>query len=446
MKKMSVKLKITLWYTLTMLIVSAVVLAAMTTISVKLLNRDTIASLNRAVNDMTREIEISPDARKIPEFKYFDRGVHMTLYDENQNVAGSQIPFGITDELKLDDGGVRRENYNGRAYYVLDKTAMSRSGKVYWVKGLVLVSDSAYAIHSVAKYNIALAAVMIIIAAAGGYIIVRKTLKPVDKIRRTADEISRSSDLSGRINMSGGDDEFQRLADSFDRMLDKIEQTLEREKQFTSDASHELRTPVAAMLSAYEYMTAYAKTYDEMKESAESVKAEAERMSKLISELLTISRMDKNTIKTKFERVDISELLGFVCDEQDEIRDEKLCRKIEENVTADADRFLIARLAINLISNAYTYGGKNVTVSLRCESGNIVLGVEDDGIGISKEDIPKIWTRFYQADPSRSAEGNMGLGLSMVLWIAECHGGKMEVESEPGKGSKFTFTMPVKSE
>ena len=104
MKKMSVKLKITLWYTLTMLIVSAVVLAAMTTISVKLLNRDTIASLNRAVNDMTREIEISPDARKIPEFKYFDRGVHMTLYDENQNVAGGQIPFGITDELKLDDG------------------------------------------------------------------------------------------------------------------------------------------------------------------------------------------------------------------------------------------------------------------------------------------------------------------------------------------------------
>ena len=423
MKRLSFKFKLTLWYTLIMIIVSTVVLMAMTSISTGLINRETTERLSRAVDEMSRELERNPDIRRVPDFKYFNQGVQLTLYDEDGNVSGGQLPFGITEKLKLSEDGVRKEAYNGNEYYVLDKKLVSSaSRRTYWLKGIVSISDGTYAINSLAKYNALLAVIMIIIAALGGYIIIQRTLIPVNKIRRTADEISESNDLSRRIALSGGNDEFYQLAQSFDGMLDRIEQTVEREKQFTSDASHELRTPVAAILSACEYMTAYAKDYDEMKASAESVKKQAERMSRLISELLTISRMDKNTLQTAFEEVDISELLEFVCDEQEEIHTEniKLIRRIDKGIMTRADKLLIIRLCINLISNAYSYGrnGGTVTVSLTEGEGRLILSVADDGIGIAPENLSKIWERFYQEDPSRSenANGSMGLGLSMVKW------------------------------
>lgn len=450
MKRLSFKFKLTLWYTLIMIIVSTVVLMAMTSISTELINRETTEKLSRAVNEMSRELERNPDIRRVPDFKYFNQGVQLTLYDEDGNISGGQLPFGITEKLKLSEDGVRKEAYNGNEYYVLDKKLVSSaSRRTYWLKGIVSISDGTYAINSLAKYNALLAVIMIIIAALGGYIIIQRTLIPVNKIRRTADEISESNDLTRRIALSGGNDEFYQLAQSFDGMLDRIEQTVEREKQFTSDASHELRTPVAAILSACEYMTAYAKDYDEMKVSAESVKKQAERMSRLISELLTISRMDKNTLQTAFEEVDISELLEFVCDEQEEIHTEniKLIRRIDKGIMTRADKLLIIRLCINLISNAYSYGrdGGTVTVSLTEGEGRLILSVEDDGIGIAPENLTKIWERFYQADPSRSgnANGSMGLGLSMVKWIAECHNGSVSVKSALGVGSTFIFTMPI---
>lgn len=170
-------------------------------------------------------------------------------------------------------------------------------------------------------------------------------------------------------------------------------------------------------------------------------------MSKLISELLTITRMDKNSVKTVFEAVDISELLGFVCDEQEEIHDGSIAlhREICGGVCAEADRSLLARLFINIISNAYTYGKKdgNIWVSLKEEKEKIVFSVADDGIGIAPENLDKIWERFYQVDSARTSneEGNTGLGLSMAKWIAERHGGKISVSSKLGEGSVFRFEM-----
>ena len=216
----------------------------------------------------------------------------------------------------------------------------------------------------------------------------------------------------------------------------------------TSDASHELRTPVAVILSECEYMEECAKSIDDYKESVCSVKRQAERMSRLISELLTISRMDKNTVRINSEQVDLSELLRFVCDEQEEINtgSSVMVKKIEQNVIASVDRDLMAQLFINLISNAYRYGGENgtVTVSLSQDSDNICFCVEDTGIGIDEKDINKIWERFYRADASRSADenGSMGLGLSIVKWIAEKHGGTVTAESRLGKDSKFTSIFP----
>ena len=450
MGRRSVKFKITLWYTLITAVVSVAALVAMTTLSARMMNADIKEGIVRTADKLARELETSPELRMVPDFKYYERGVNMELFDDDGNAVRGMLPFEVDGKITFSDKGVRTESYGGNRYYVFDRRVNRRGGSAYWLKGVVPVAESMNAVGTVAKNNALFMLVMIVVAAAGGYIIVGRILTPVKKIRETADEISESRDLTRRIGMSDGGDEFHSLAGSFDRMLDRIQQTVEREKQFTSDASHELRTPVAAILSSCEYMTGYAESMDDMRDSAEGIKRETERMSKLISELLMISRMDKNTLKASMEKIDLGELVSFVCDEQEEINRSgsiTLHRDISEGIFVLADRYMLARLAINLISNAYTYGrdGGNITVSLTESGGCAALEVADDGIGINAEDIPKIWERFYRVDASRTAtdKQNMGLGLSIVSQIAAFHGGKVQVESEKGKGSKFTFKMPI---
>ncbi len=451
MRKLSIKLKITLWYTLVMVLISGVALVIMTSASQEMIERDISERITKSVMTFSRIID-KPNGMDIhiPKLGFYEQGVHMVVCDDNNNIVAGNIPFEIETSTELIDNHLQTITDNRNKYYIYTIKVHHRNGEEtpYWVKGIVSITDEMYAVQSAAKNNIVLTIILIIIAAAGGYFIISRVLSPVDKIRNTAEKISESSDLSQRIYIGEGKDEIHSLANTFDNMLDKIEQTVEREKQFTSDASHELRTPIAVILSECEYMTDCAKTYDEIKESAYSVKNQAEKMSKLVSELLTISRMDKNTMQTEFEKTDISELLNFVCDEQEEIHSENIIlhREIEPDVTVHADRFLLARLFINLITNAYSYGkdGGNITVSLSQNKNEILASIADDGIGIAKTDIPKIWERFYQTAPSRTANknGSMGLGLSMVKWIAECHNGKMSVQSELGVGSTFTFVMP----
>ena len=170
-------------------------------------------------------------------------------------------------------------------------------------------------------------------------------------------------------------------------------------------------------------------------------------MSKLISELLIISRMDRENLKINFEEVDVSELLHFVCDEQEDIHDgtTRLHRNILPNIMAKSDQMLLARMFVNLISNAYTYGTQNgnVWVSLQQDNTDMILRVKDDGIGLAKEELPKIWERFYRVDKSRAKSGNMGLGLSIVKWIVEHHNGTISITSELGSGTEITLKIPV---
>ncbi len=446
MKKMSVKLKVTLWYTLIMVIMSGVVLAAMTSVSSDIVKRDIAVRVVRTVNDSSR-ILMGPERElKLPtKFRFYEQGVHMVLFSRNGEVVGGQLPFGIDADFGFEDDRLREVSWEGNNYCIYDKKIVS-SDNYFWLRGVVSIKDESYSVNTVVKTNLLLALILIAVASLGGYFILNYAFKPVKKISETAKRISTSGNLSQRIGIGESKDEITELANTFDDMLEQLEDTFEKEKQFTSDASHELRTPVAVVLSECEYMLDCAKTPDEFKESAVSVKRQAERMSKLISELLTISRMDKNTLQVNFEEVDLSELLSFVCDEQEEIHSEspKMIRDIAPNIKARVDRFLLARLFINLISNAYQYGkdGKTILVSLKSEEKNIVFSVKDEGIGIAEEDIDKIWERFYQADSSRSDNNSMGLGLSMVKWIAECHNGNVRAESEYGRGSEFIFTMP----
>ncbi len=467
MSRISIKARITLWYTLIILVISIMALFIMMSISRDMLIRDSASKLTASVEriipiinapkdlpPMEKNLDFrtpnppvpSDDFKRIPEFRFFDNGVHTAVYDEGGEILGGAIPFEFADEIEFIDGEMQEKTFDGSEYLTYAKK-ISVDNTWHWVVGVISIANESMLLESVSKTNLILIAILIFVAALGGYFILRQAFKPVDKIRNTAKLISESRDLSQRIALPGGNDEIHRLADTFDEMLSKIEKTLNKEKQFTSDASHELRTPVAVILSECEYTLECAQTLDEAKESVLSIKQQSDKMSKLILELLTISRMDKNTMDISLESVDVSELLNFVCDEQEEIHTQSITlkRSIMPNINTTTDSMLLARIFINLINNAYSYGKEDGTieVSLRKSDKAVIFEVSDDGIGIAEENLPKIWERFYQINSSRTnQDGSLGLGLSMVKLIADKLGADITVKSILGEGTTFTLVIP----
>lgn len=457
MSKSSVKFKIILLFTVTtVLIVSAcfgiLLYFQKQTVSRVVENRmlSSIAvmeeKLTMRLNDMLEKGFISESKHQVPQkMRYYERGVHYLLFNDNEELISAELPFDVDLSKTFENDNFRYEWSEEDKYYIFDKQIFLSDGSRYWLKGVFPATNEEYAFNVSTKYHIILAVILILLASIGGYLMLCKLLKPINKIVDTANEISGSSDISKRINIGKRNDEIGRLANTFDNMLDKIEKLVDKEKQFTSDVSHELRTPITVMLSECEFMGECEKDSADFDDSLNMLKRQANKMSVLVTELLTLSRMDKNKIAMQFENTDISELLNFVCDEQEKIQSDKikLIRDIENEIYANIDRALISRLFVNLITNAYKYNKKigSVTVSLKKNDESIAFSVQDTGIGISEDDLPKIWERFYQVDKARSysENGGSGLGLAMVKWIANALGGEVCVQSNLGKGSIFTF-------
>ncbi len=457
MSKTSVKFKIILLFTVfTIIIVSASsgILLFLQKQAVSRVVKNRMASsmetmkekTTARLNDMLSKGYISENKNEAPQkFRYYEKGVHYLLYNERKEVISPELPFDITLPDIFEDGNFRHIFSGKDKYYISDSKITLSDESIYWLKGIFPATNEEYAFEVSGKYDVILAVILILLASAGGYIMLGRLLSPINKIVDTAAKISNSTDLSKRINIGGRKDEIGNLANTFDAMLERIENLVDKEKQFTSDVSHELRTPITVMLSECEFMKECEKTSPDFDDSLNMAERQAKKMSNLVSELLTLSRMDKNKITAQFEHTDISELLNFVCDELEKIQSKKIkmIRDIDEKICVNIDRALISRLFSNLITNAYKYNKEtgSITVSLKSEGESVCFSVSDTGIGISEEDLPKIWERFYQVDRSRSyfVNSGSGLGLAMVKWIANALGGEISAESELGKGSIFTF-------
>lgn len=445
MDKMSLKLKITLWYTLCLGLLSCGILLLVTNISTDVLLRDTGRELVMAVDGFERVITTNyVKQMPIPDRMLYMDGTQIAVYDNEGNLVVGRNPFGIEDVSFESTKTPREIKYNGDTYYIYDKPIFIGYGFTVWIRGAISVSEKTSAIGYVTGQNTIMILMVVILSGIGGYALLNRTFKPVDKIRATAQDIFEGSDLSKRIDIEDGHDELHTLATTFNQMLTGIESAFEKEKQFTSDASHELRTPISVILSQCEYGEECVTDMDEMKEIIGSIKGQTNKMAKLVSELLLISRMDNNKINLNMEETDLSELLTFVCEEQREIRghDILLHQDIEPNVMANVDKLLMTRLFINLIANAYQYNKEagEIVVSLRNKDNKVIFSVRDNGLGIAEEDLPKIWDRFYQVNHARN-NNNSGLGLPMVKWIADCHKGELSVNSKLGEGSTFTLTL-----
>ena len=294
-----------------------------------------------------------------------------------------------------------------------------------------------------------LSPVVLILASGGGYWLSRRALAPVDQLTRAAQDIN-SNNLAKRLDVPQSGDELQRLSETLNSMLGRLESSFNRITQFTADASHELRTPLAVMRTTTEVSLRTSQTVADYREAQEDVLSELEKTSSLVEKLMLLARADAGVETLQHSPVNVADCLREACKDGQILAEAKQL-KFAEDIDAqelfiEGDSHALHRLFLILIDNAvkYTPHGGSITVGLRRSNGSALTEFRDTGIGISPDDLPNIFDRFYRADKARSREfGGVGLGLSIARWVAQAHKGSIEVQSTLGSGSVFRVRLPL---
>ena len=276
----------------------------------------------------------------------------------------------------------------------------------------------------------------------------RRILAPIQEIAVQAGQIT-SNRLHERIPIGGTGDEIDQLATVFNQALTRLDESFRQLRQFTADASHELRTPLAAIRAIGEVGLDRDGSKQEYRELVGSMLEEVNRLTRLVDDLLTISRGDSGSIQLKYSRVriidlarDTMSLLGPLADD----KEQTLALRGDETATVDADPVFLRQALINVVHNAIKYSPRQATIDLgvdRETPGFVTLSVRDAGPGIAPEHTSRIFDRFYRVDRGRSRDaGGFGLGLAIAQWAVEAHKGSILVSSAPGDGSTFRISLP----
>ncbi len=287
-------------------------------------------------------------------------------------------------------------------------------------------------------------------AGAGGWWLARKALAPVSQMTREAGEIGIDR-LDERVDVPGSSDELYRLATTLNTMLDRLEHGVEEKRRFVADASHELRTPLAVMRSELDVSLRSLHLTPASREVLESASEEVDRMSGIVENLLTLARIDEGGLQLLRERVDLHDLAESAVGSVRPLADAKGVHVdvAGDPAAADADRARVELVVSNLVANAVKFSrpGDRVSVTSWLSDAQAGCTVRDTGPGIQADLLPHIFDRFVRADPARtSGQGGSGLGLAICREIVEAHGGRIWVESQVGRGSAFSFTVPAASD
>ena len=444
MKKLSIKIKITVWYLLLMGLMAGLIVAFLLVISGSVYSQNAMEQLDQTLRTNLSQVSMTEGSLELGEtFQFYQNGVYTLIYSQNEALLAGQVPVAFTAQEPFQNGLTRLVDTDSSQYYVLDFWLPVGWEGGLWVRGLLEAPDRAQSMPALLWVAVVTLPLFLLLAAVGGYWIARRAFRPLEDITATADAISQASDLSARVTVPPGSNEFTRLASTFNQMFARLERSFEAETQFTADASHELRTPVSVIKSACEYAEKYGETPEEQRETIAMIHRQADKMSQLIGQLLSITRLDQGTETARREKIDLTDLVRTVCAEGPWPAD-GLVLEAGGPLLAWADKALITRLLQNLIDNGFKYGKPDghVWVVLRPGADEVLLTVRDDGKGIPPAEQEKVWQRFYQVDPARGEKSGAGLGLSMVQKIAQAHGGHMTLESDPAWGSAFTLHLP----
>lgn len=441
---MSIKVRITAWITLMVLLLAAMTLVFVLVINHNAITDDPAGRLVNVVQENVKDVEFDRGKFEWDDLSMYSGGVYSQFYSTDGALLHGALPEDFDPDLAFSPNIVRTVSSSGRNYFVYDSYVdMDVTG--LWVRGIISSDDRSGVMHTITVLTATLLPILLAITIGGGWLIAWSAMRPVEKILAAVDGISAGEDLSARLNMQRGPREMRRLSAAFDRMFARLEKAFDTERQFTSDASHELRTPITVILAECDRAKRKAYTRDDFLESVGVIEQQSEHMSQLVQALLGLTRMEHGT-DYPIKRMDLSALVCSCCEEcpPPPGSHAEVELDIQPDIQAVCNAGLMSRVVVNLLQNAYKYGGEQVRVRVSLHEnadGKAVLRVADDGPGIAPEDQDKVWQRFWQADPSRGEDGGSGLGLAMVKEIVQLHGGSVGLESTPGKGSIFSVTL-----
>jgi len=336
------------------------------------------------------------------------------------------------------DGSIRRISFPvthaGSVRYLLQMEASLR-----------LVDD---ALRLLMLLLAALAGAMIVVGWIGSRWLAREALAPVEALTATAEQISVPS-LRTRMTLAAPYEEFDRLARVFNAMLDRLHHVFEGQRQFIADAAHEIQTPLTVIKGTIEVVLQKSRNAEDYRDALVTNLGQVERLGTLTRSLLTLAQFSGDRPPVTLTPLALEPLVQDLIKELSPLAEDRKIQLILDaqpvpRVQGDAGR--LTQLLINLLDNAlaYTPPEGRITIRLKPILAQVVLQVEDTGAGIAPEHLPRLFERFYRADPARTREsGGTGLGLAIVKEIAEAHGGTVAVESTPGQGTRFTVTLPA---
>ena len=384
------------------------------------------------------EVDVTPSKELVPipySETNFENGISTT-----EAIETSLSHAGVSkDEAVI--MGVELTTYYDRNVFKIDFISETSSYEKVYIRGICPIDDTIAVFDAVSKNALYLLPAIILIAAIGAHIITRKTINPVEKITQSAQKISSGNDLSKRLDTGRAPLEIYKLGETFNDMFSRLQASFDNEKRFTSDVSHELRTPLAVIKAECEYALSENADGNEKIDALESINRQTDKMTSLVSSLLAVNRAEQGLKRFTLERGNISQLINDICSSFKTTKNIQLVSHIDNDIEINMNASLITQLFENLLSNADKYGKDNgvIIVKLFKENNKVVLSVRDNGIGISEDDLPKIWSRFYRADASRTQTEGFGLGLSLVKKIAEFHSAECVAKSEVDKFTEISI-------
>lgn len=457
---LSLRAKLTLWYlSLAALVLVAFAVAIYLYLSRGLLNaidtslRNQAERIAQAVGHPSETEEPSQPGVLIlaPQFvSVLDRDGKVT--DQIPDAEGHQVP--ILEPALERAANDWNPQYNEASLSpaehvrIITWPARDEDGEVFFV----VVGQSLREVQRAQKQLLLLLAitnpVALVLAGLGGLWLANQTLKPVDRLTRAAERIGRGN-LSERVEEPRSGDEIGRLAATFNQMIGRLEQAFDRERRFTADASHELKTPLAVLRGDIEVTLRRERSAEEYQRVLESSLEEIEQLTRLTDDLLTLARSDADRSVLDLEQVRLDLLATDAFAYMAQLAETKavaLTCDAPEPVTVEGDQKRLKQLLVNLLDNAikYTQVGGSARLSLTTKDSSAVIEVSDTGRGIPATALPHVFERFYrQTDPRDTRVTGFGLGLAISKWIADAHGGSIEVDSREGEGSRFTVRLPL---
>lgn len=441
MKRLKIRTRMTLWFVLSSVAMTGILFLALDDMVKSEMLRALREDLSLAVAQVSAQVEHEQGSLVYENETPIASGIsYYVMEDSGSELFSHGEDIAQFDSLPIQEGAFSQLTLSDALWLVLDSEPIAVHEEIVRVRAAASCEGIRETLHAMRRVLSVLFPFVALMALLIGYLVMGRCLRPIRTMIAGAQRIT-AGHVHERLPAAPARDELGELTETLNQMLDELDAAFQRERRFTSDASHELRTPVAVIQACAEELCTHDELSAEMKKPLHSIRSECRRMQRLIEQMLMLTRAQEGRLHLNLEPINVADVLESVRDALADIAadsDIHIAVHAPAELTVMADQSLLSQLMLNLTENAIKYGRPHghVVLSAQGTPEGMEILVRDDGIGIPEKDLPHIFERFYRADAARDRSGT-GLGLAIAQWIAQAHGAAIRVSSTVGEGTIF---------